>query len=234
MVSRRADSRLRRTHRRKPRQGRQGGGACATISITSPWADLLEVSQASCYRAHNPKWAFSPLSGDGAKIHGGRFNPRGVSALYLGLTIEGAIVESLQGFASKLEPLTVCLYEVDCEDIVDLSTPETRDGLVCAGRHGMRLGARPAEWRKRPASWRVRRNVDRARSAGVLVPSFARSARRRHAQPRSLEMGPGPSLARDRARSIRAAAEEHAVMGSGRLTPHGNSALRQTEIVASR
>ena len=35
------------------------------------------------YRAHNPEWSWTPLSGEGARRHGGRFNRRGVPALYL-------------------------------------------------------------------------------------------------------------------------------------------------------
>ncbi|MFV0302812.1 MAG: RES family NAD+ phosphorylase [Paracoccus sp. (in: a-proteobacteria)] len=39
-----------------------------------------------CFRAHNPRWSFEPLSGEGARRHGGRFNPPGVPALYLSTT----------------------------------------------------------------------------------------------------------------------------------------------------
>ncbi|TJV36829.1 MAG: hypothetical protein E5Y18_13750, partial [Mesorhizobium sp.] len=37
----------------------------------------------TCYRAHDPRWAFKPTSGDGASSRGARFNPKGVPALYL-------------------------------------------------------------------------------------------------------------------------------------------------------
>lgn len=130
-----------------------------------------------CYRAHHPKWSFSPLSGDGAKVHGGRFNPKGIPALYLGLTIEGAVFEASQGFAAKLEPLTICLYEVDCEDIVDLSTEDGRrdagvelDEMACAWALDVAEG-------RMPASWRVAKALIALGHAGVLVPSFARCAR---------------------------------------------------------
>ncbi|MGV3552391.1 RES family NAD+ phosphorylase [Rhizobium sp.] len=59
------------------------------------------------YRAHDPKWAFDPLSGEGAAIHGGRFNPRGVEALYLATSLEGAVLEASHGFAYRFEPLTI-------------------------------------------------------------------------------------------------------------------------------
>ncbi|MFI0845245.1 RES family NAD+ phosphorylase [Mesorhizobium sp. IMUNJ 23232] len=130
-----------------------------------------------CYRAHNPKWSFAPLSGDGAKVHGGRFNPRGIPALYLGLTIEGAVIEASQGFAAKLEPLTICLYEVDCENIVDLTTDEGRsaagvslDDMACAW-------AFDAAERRKPTSWKVSQDLIAGGAAGIVVPSFARGTR---------------------------------------------------------
>jgi RES domain-containing protein len=78
--------------------------------------------QGVCYRAHDPKWAFTPTSGAGAAIHGGRFNPKGVEALYVALTLEGAFLEISQGFALKFAPCTMCSYDVDCDDLADLRT----------------------------------------------------------------------------------------------------------------
>ena len=50
--------------------------------------------QGATYRAHNPRWSFKPLSGGGAAVHGGRFNPKSVAALYLALDPITAIKES--------------------------------------------------------------------------------------------------------------------------------------------
>jgi RES domain-containing protein len=33
------------------------------------------------YRAHDPRWSFTSLSGDGAALYGGRYNRKGVPAL---------------------------------------------------------------------------------------------------------------------------------------------------------
>ena len=38
--------------------------------------------QGILYRALNPMRAREPLSGEGARLYGGRFNPRGTPALY--------------------------------------------------------------------------------------------------------------------------------------------------------
>ena len=70
------------------------------------------------YRAHNPQWSWAPLSGEGARRHGGRFNRRGVSALYTSLSPLTAIREA-QPLGRPMQPLTLCAYEVDTEPIVD-------------------------------------------------------------------------------------------------------------------
>lgn len=130
----------------------------------------------TCYRAHDPRWSFAPLSGAGAAVHGGRFNPKGVPALYLALTIMTAIKEINQGFARKIEPCVLCSYDVDCDDIVDLraaagrrAAKVTMDELACPW---FAEAARGVE----PASWRLARRLIDAGRAGVLVPSFAPGA----------------------------------------------------------
>lgn len=69
------------------------------------------------YRAHNPRWSFDPTSGSGAAQYGGRFNPLGMAALYTSRRMETAWREAQQGFPFKAQPLTVCAYEVDCDDV---------------------------------------------------------------------------------------------------------------------
>jgi RES domain-containing protein len=130
----------------------------------------------TCYRAHDPRWSFEPLSGDGAAIHGGRFNPRGMPTLYLGLDIVTAVAEANHGFAHKIDPCVLCAYEVDCRDIVDLRTP--------AGRadNRVRAAALACAWfdlasrGKAPPSWTLARRLFREGKAGILVPSFAAGA----------------------------------------------------------
>ena len=43
------------------------------------------------YRAHDPRWSWTPASGAGAARHGGRFNRRGAPALYIGTEAARAI-----------------------------------------------------------------------------------------------------------------------------------------------
>ncbi len=130
----------------------------------------------TCYRAHDPKWAFSPLSGDGAKTHGGRLNPRGVPALYLALTLDGMFLEMGHGFAHRFDPLTVCSYDVDVEDVVDLRNDAGRKA------NGVTVTELRCAWfddlanRRKPASWHIAERLIAKGSAGILVPSFARGA----------------------------------------------------------
>ena len=127
----------------------------------------------TCYRAHDPKWSFQPISGEAAAIHGGRFNPKGAQALYLGLTIGCAINEANQGFAFKINPCVLCCYDVDCDDIADLRTDAGRT------RHGVTLADMSCPWAadladgKDPLSWAIARRLISEGWAGILVPSFA-------------------------------------------------------------
>jgi RES domain-containing protein len=132
--------------------------------------------QSTFYRGHDPQWAFTPLSGDGAAKKGGRFNPIGVSALYLA-TLDTMIVETTQGFSRRMDPLTIVEYEVDVADIVDLRTDDDRSAA------GVELADMSCAWRldrdsgRVPASWRIANRLRRT-AAGILVPSFATGARK--------------------------------------------------------
>ena len=128
-----------------------------------------------CYRAIDPRWSYAPLSGDDAAIRGARFNPKGVPALYLSTSANGAIAEATQGFAHRFHPLTLCSCDVDCADIIDLSTEAARaeagvalDDMACAWMEDISSG-------RKPASWGVHARWSRE-AAGILVPSFANKA----------------------------------------------------------
>lgn len=73
--------------------------------------------QGLLYRALNPIWAREPLSGEGARRFGGRFNPKGVPALYTSLSIQTAIREANQ--IGTLQPTTLVSYQCDLTLIFD-------------------------------------------------------------------------------------------------------------------
>jgi RES domain-containing protein len=57
------------------------------------------------------------LSGRGAELYGGRFNPKGMPALYTSLTVMTALREANQ--AGSLQPTTLVSYEAEIEDVFD-------------------------------------------------------------------------------------------------------------------
>lgn len=69
------------------------------------------------YRALNPAYAREPLSGRGAALYGGRFNPKGTPALYSALSIMTAVKEVSP--AGGLQPITLVSYEADFGNIFD-------------------------------------------------------------------------------------------------------------------
>ena len=127
----------------------------------------------TAFRAHHPRWSFQPTSGEGAARHGGRFNPVGVPAFYTSLRPETAWLEAQQGFPFKAQPMTMCGYVVDCENIADLTVPATRTSL---GVDHATLGCSWEDMASRglvPPSWELAGRLRAAGFAGILVPSFA-------------------------------------------------------------
>jgi RES domain-containing protein len=130
----------------------------------------------TCYRAHDPRWSFTPLAGNGAAVHGGRFNPKGTPALYLSLSLQTAIKEINQGFAHKIDPCVLCSYDVDCADVADLRDDKNR------AKHGVKLADMACAWfalaasGRDPPSWQIARRLTDQGIAGIVVPSFVRGA----------------------------------------------------------
>jgi RES domain-containing protein len=116
------------------------------------------------------------LSGDGAAIRGGRFNPPGTPTLYLALDPMTAIKEANQAFMDKIEPCVLCAYEVDCEDIIDLRTEESRVAAAVKEADAASAWFADVAARREPRSWRLAKRLRRDGAAGLLVPSSARSA----------------------------------------------------------
>lgn len=127
------------------------------------------------YRALNPIRARQPLSGEGARLSGGRFNPKGVPALYTALSVMTAIREANQ--IGSLQPTTLVSYEADLAPIFDAADP----GALRA--HDMTQAALAAD------DWRIRmREAGKALTqafaerliaggyAGMQVRSFAKGA----------------------------------------------------------
>jgi RES domain-containing protein len=132
--------------------------------------------QGAAYRAHNPRWSWDPLSGEGARSHGGRFNAKGVPALYLSCDWATAVLEGSQGFAFRFPPLTIVTYDVDCDRIVDLSTTVGLRTNKVAHRDPACAWKLLAEKGEAVPSWQAADRLRKQGAAGVLVPSFAANA----------------------------------------------------------
>ena len=118
-------------------------------------------------------WAHTPLSGEGAKKHGGRFNSPGLAALYTSLDITTAWLEAQQGFPFKAQPMTLISYRVDCSTIADLTDPQvlkilrhTDQTLACAWE--------ALHWQNLiPPTWTLSERLIQNGFSGVKVRSFA-------------------------------------------------------------
>lgn len=66
-------------------------------------------------------YAREPLSGEGARLYGGRFNPKGVPALYTSLTVLTALREANQ--VGNLQPTTLVSYDAEVESVFDCRDP---------------------------------------------------------------------------------------------------------------
>jgi len=81
----------------------------------------MQTFQGTLYRALNVLWQGHPLSGEGARQHGGRFNPKGVPCLYTSTSANTALLEATQG-AADIQPTTIVSYTADFQNVLDLST----------------------------------------------------------------------------------------------------------------
>jgi RES domain-containing protein len=126
-----------------------------------------------CFRAHDPNWAWTPLSGAGAALKGRRFNWPGLETLYLSLSYHTVFREVSAGFAHRLTPYVLCSYDVDCEDIADLRTDVGREELgIALADIGCAWGDALIAGRE-PRTWAIVRRLLAEGYAGALVPSFA-------------------------------------------------------------
>lgn len=127
------------------------------------------------YRAPNPIYARESLSGRGAALYGGRFNTKGVEALYTALDPVTALREAHQ--VGDLQPTTLVSYKADLGPVFD-----TRDaaGFVAFGLVATDLADQ--SWRAAMLDGRPVRTQDFAKElitrgfAGCLVRSFVLGA----------------------------------------------------------
>ena len=127
------------------------------------------------YRALNPVYARDPMSGEGARRNGGRFNRPGRETLYTALAPDTAIREANQ--VGDLQPTTLVAYRADIGPLLD-----GRDPRLLA-----RYGFKPSMladkgWRMKALLGEPVPTQELAETmiadgfAGLFVPSFVRGA----------------------------------------------------------
>jgi RES domain-containing protein len=127
------------------------------------------------YRALNPLYAREPLSGRGAELYGGRFNPKGVPALYASLSVMTAVREANQ--VGDLQPTTLVSYDAEIERVFDC-----RDGAALEAQGMNSAALADAAWRDRMKAGGEARTQAFARRLiadgyhALLVGSFAPGA----------------------------------------------------------
>ncbi|MCB5203977.1 RES family NAD+ phosphorylase [Neorhizobium sp. T786] len=127
------------------------------------------------YRALNPIYAREPMSGRGAELYGGRFNPKGVPALYASLSVLTALREANQ--VGDLQPTTLVSYRADIQTIFD-----TRDAVALGSAGLDDASLSDPTWRDQmrtlgeaPTQTLARTLIAKGYN-GLLVRSFAKGA----------------------------------------------------------
>jgi RES domain-containing protein len=125
--------------------------------------DKLIAIDARFWRMIRVPYQRDPLSGEGARLYGGRWNPKGAPALYLGASHDSAIAEYYRGLP---KPGTLVPYAIRSDAIADLTVggPEVDEVARCNWASQMREG-------RIPPSWLLAERLISKGADGALVPS---------------------------------------------------------------
>jgi RES domain-containing protein len=134
------------------------------------------------YRSSTPKYANETdlVTGEGSKLHGGRWNPIGISMVYLSLTPETAMAETLANnryFGIPIEdamPRTFVAVKATLQVVLDLRDGPIRQRLQVSEQRLLTV-----DWRKEvragrePITQMIGRAAYEVGLDGLVVPSAA-------------------------------------------------------------
>jgi RES domain-containing protein len=133
-------------------------------------ASGLPPESMTLWRAFVPRWAYLPLSGEGAARFGGRWNPVGQPAIYAARELSTAWAEYNQGFVQH--PALIAQLELTGASLADLTDPAT------LATFGVDAEIHKCEWRalldegRTPETHLLRARLIDAGKGGVVYPSF--------------------------------------------------------------
>ncbi|WP_274628284.1 RES family NAD+ phosphorylase [Arvimicrobium flavum] len=122
------------------------------------------------WRAYVPRWAYLPLSGEGAARFGGRWNPVGAPTIYAALELSTAWAEYNQGFVQH--PALIARLELSGASLADLTDSTVLEAL------GIDASIHACEWRdvldrgEVPPTYLLRDILLAKGVLGVIYPSF--------------------------------------------------------------
>lgn len=122
------------------------------------------------WRAYVPKWAYLPVSGEGAARFGGRWNPKGIPTIYAARELSTAWAEYNQGFVQH--PALIAQLELLGAQLADLTDP----GFLA--QLGVDMSIHRCEWRSDidhgvvPATHTLYERLVASGFDGVVYPSF--------------------------------------------------------------
>ncbi|TYC91677.1 RES family NAD+ phosphorylase [Novosphingobium sp. BW1] len=151
----------------------------AKASIPEPFASTDHVTsqnpsypllarEIALWRMLTIRFQRAPCSGEGARLYGGRWNARGIPALYLACDPATAVAEFYQGLP---KPGTLAPYRLLASALVDLTDGK---GGACNEmvEHACTAAWKAMATRNRiPPSWALTRQLIAAGAQGALVPS---------------------------------------------------------------